>query len=45
VRRDTLADRNCLADVYNATFGVAEEIDARVVGELAPLLGEGLRVQ
>ena len=40
VRGDALADRDRLADVDHATARVAEQVDARLVGELAPLLGE-----
>ena len=40
VRGDALADRDRLADVDHAAGAVAEQVDAGLVGQLAPLLGE-----
>jgi hypothetical protein len=45
VRGDALAHRDRLADVDDAALGVAEQVDARLVGQVAPLLFEiGQRV-
>jgi len=40
VRPDALADRLGLADVDDLALGVAEEVDAGLIREGAPLLGE-----
>ena len=43
VRRDPLADRVRLADVQHLAARVAEQVDARLVGELAALVGRSYR--
>ena len=40
VRGDALADRLGLADVDDAALGVAKQIDPRLVGQSAALLGD-----
>jgi len=40
VRRDALANRDGLADVDDVPLRVAEEVDARLVRQLTPLVCE-----
>ena len=45
MRRHALLDRRRLAHVQNAATGVLEHVDARLIGQLLPLLVEVLRVR